>query len=387
VVATLTISNTSPRRWHRDEVVLLRAVAERTWDAIERARASEAQRASDERFHQFAETSQDALWIRNADSLAFEYLSPAFEVLYGISRSRVIERDTTAAWLELLHPDDVQSAVAALEKVRQGVPLSHEFRIIRPADGEMLWIRNTDFPMRDAQGRVARIAGIAHDITDAKRAAEYLHVLNAELQHRTRNLIGVVQTLSNKTLAESASLEDFRGAFTSRLAAISRVQGLLSRLSENQRVSFNDLLKAELAAHGADDGRVRLEGPEDVCLRSSAVQVFALALHELATNSVKYGALSKPDGRLKLHWNVDDDSDEIGRVLHLEWVEEGVAMPPAGAPALGTGFGRELIEHALPYQLKAKTHYELGVDGVRCTIAAPIASRVTSSGEIHGRAH
>jgi PAS domain S-box-containing protein len=387
VVATLTISNTRPRRWGRDEVVLLRAVAERTWDAIERARASEAQRESDERFHQFAETSQDALWIRNADTLAFEYVSPAFEALYGIARGHVLERNNAVAWLELLHPDDVEGASAALGQLRQGIPLSHEFRIIRPADGEILWIRNTDFPMRDSAGRVTRIAGIAHDITETKKASEYLQVLNSELQHRTRNLIGVVQTLCHKTLAESDSLEEFRRDFTSRLAAIARVQGLLSRLSEDERVSFSELLKAELSAHAADDERVSLQGPQDVCLRSSAVQVFALALHELATNSVKYGALSQPGGRLKLRWDTDEDLKEVGRVLHVEWIEEGVPIVPPGPPSLGTGFGRELIEHALPYQLKAKTRYELRADGVRCTITAPIASRMPRSGETHERKH
>jgi two-component sensor histidine kinase len=115
------------------------------------------------------------------------------------------------------------------------------------------------------------------------------------------------------------------------------------------------------------------------------VQVFALALHELATNSVKYGALSQPGGRLKLRWNTDEDSKEVGRVLHVEWIEEGVPIVPSRPPSLGTGFGRELIEHALPYQLKAKTRYELRADGVRCTIIAPIASRMPNCGATHER--
>jgi two-component system CheB/CheR fusion protein len=199
-------------------------------------------------------------------------------------------------------------------------------------------------------------------------------VLVAELQHRTRNLIAVVRSLADKTLKESASLADFQGRYGDRLKAVSRVQGLLSRLGEGQKITFDELLRTELSALGALDGhadRVTLDGPADVRLRSGTVQTFALALHELATNAVKYGALSSPDGRLTVRWHVR--SDGPGRQLHVEWRESGVAVPETGAAPTGGGYGRELIERALPYQLKAETSYEIGADGVRCTIAVPLS--------------
>jgi two-component sensor histidine kinase len=159
------------------------------------------------------------------------------------------------------------------------------------------------------------------------------------------------------------------------LKAVSRVQGLLSRLGEGQRITFDEMLRTELLAHGALDGladRVTLEGPEGVRLRSGTVQTFALAVHELATNAVKYGALSPNGGRPEVRGRVHDDGEE-GPRLHVERHESGVDMRAAGAAPHGGGYGRELIERALPYQLKAKTTYEIAPDGVRCTIAVPIS--------------
>ena len=93
------------------------------------------------------------------------------------------------------------------------------------------------------------------------------------------------------------------------------------------------------------------------------------------------GALSQPDGHLTVRWRVETDG--AGRQLHVEWRESGVAMPANAAPQ-GGGYGRELIERALPYQLKARTSYEMGTDGVRCTIAVPISGAVQAQEDPHG---
>jgi two-component sensor histidine kinase len=105
------------------------------------------------------------------------------------------------------------------------------------------------------------------------------------------------------------------------------------------------------------------------------VQTLALGLHELATNAVKYGALSRPEGRLAVRWSLTD-GDNGERRLRVEWRESGVpvSLPPDGQP-LRQGYGRELIEQALPYQLSAETVYELTPEGVRCTITLPISTR------------
>lgn len=131
----------------------------------------------------------------------------------------------------------------------------------------------------------------------------------------------------------------------------------------------------EAFAFGALNGgldRVVLDGPAGVRLRSSTVQMLAMALHELATNAVKYGALGQANGQLAITWSLEQSGTDSKPWLHIDWKESGVAMPPAGSAPQGTGQGRELIERALPYQLRARTSYRLGSDGVHCTISIPV---------------
>lgn len=97
-----------------------------------------------------------------------------------------------------------------------------------------------------------------------------------------------------------------------------------------------------------------------------------MALHELATNAVKYGALAQPDAKLSVTWHLQVDGQENQPWLHIDWLESGVKMPPSGSKPSGSGQGRELIEGALPYGLGAITSFELGPDGVHCTIAIPV---------------
>lgn len=190
-------------------------------------------------------------------------------------------------------------------------------------------------------------------------------VLVAELQHRTRNLMSVVKSLAAQTIASSSSLESFGEQFTVRLAALSRVQNLLSRSNE-QPITIGALVRLEIDALGADDSRVVLDGPE-VRLRKSTVQTLALVVHELATNARKYGAFSTEEGRLSVTWGLRDG----GSRLKLEWLEEGIRGAGADVPAR-RGYGRQLIEKALPYEIGAQTCFDLQPHTLRCTIELPV---------------
>jgi len=352
-------------------------------DVTERRRNEEALRETEARLMAFGEASSDVLWMRDADTWAFTYVSPAFELIYGIAPDEVMQGDTLQNWLDLIVPEDRGHARACLERVRQGERLTYEFRVMRPADGQVRVLRNTDFPIRDAAGCVTGIAGVGHDATEEKAAAERLGVLVSELQHRTRNLLGVVRSVTDRTLANSVSLEDFRTRIRDRLEALARVNALLSRLHEGDRITFDELIRSELQAHGIIDGhdegpRVSLRGPKGIRLRSSNVQTLALGLHELATNALKYGALSRPEGRLKIRWALLDDPGRERR-LRVNWQESGVTIPMPDAasealPPVRRGYGRELIERALPYQLSAEVAYDLTPDGVRCTITLPLSA-------------
>ncbi len=469
-------------------------------DISDRARAESALRASEDRLRQFGEASRDILWIRDAQTFQWSYLTPAFETIYGLDREAALRGDNMVGWLELIVPEDRDRVAENLQRVRGGEWVTFEYRIQRPADGAIRWLRNTDFPIKNEEGRVIHVGGIGHDITEMKQAEEALaaaeqrqrallegipqlvwravdggnwtwsspqwknhtgqdqaqshgtgwleavhpddrdvarenwakaieaggfeveyrirhaetgsyrwfhtratpvrdksgsivewlgtstdvddlrsmqerqEILVAELQHRTRNLIGVIRSMADSTGRASADLDDFRYRFRDRLDALARVQGLLSRLSDDDRVSFDEVLESELSAMDGTNDRVVLNGPSGVRLRSSTVQTLAMALHELATNAIKYGALSQANGKLSVTWSLEERGAGDRPWLHIEWLETGVNMPPVGSAPTGTGQGRELIEKALPYQLGAKTSYVLGADGVHCTISLPVSA-------------
>jgi PAS domain S-box-containing protein len=285
-------------------------------------------------------------------------------------------------WAARLHPDDRAETERAVHDAQEsGGDYAHEFRTLHP-DGTVRWLSAQGQFFYDAAGAPVRMVGVMIDTTARRTWEETQKVLVAELQHRTRNLLGVVRSLSERTIRRSTDLADFRARFGDRLAALARVQGLLSRLGEGQRITFDELIRSEVAALHGENGRVTLTGPGGIALRSSTVQTFALALHELATNAVKYGAFSQRQGRLAVRWWVERAAEDGRPWLHVDWREHDVAMPRESGTPEGTGSGRELIERALPYQLGARTTYVMEADGVHCTIALPVSERQPVSGTI-----
>jgi two-component sensor histidine kinase len=208
-----------------------------------------------------------------------------------------------------------------------------------------------------------------------RESQERLEAVVAELQHRTRNLIGIVGTMAERTLNTSQTFDDFRASFQHRLAVLGRAQGLLVRAKEGGRVTFDELINTELAAKSvrvSENGLITLDGPKGIDLRSDTIQPLAMALHELATNALKYGAVKQPNGHLSVRWRLETLGESGGPWLHLDWKESGVEMPPLGANnPQGTGQGRELIERVLPYQFDAQTTFAMEADGVHCTISLP----------------
>jgi PAS domain S-box-containing protein len=337
-------------------------------DISERKAAEAALRDSEERFRQFGDASSDVLWIRRVDDLQWEYLTPAFEQIYGLPREEALRGTGLTTWMELILPEDRDRAAAGIARVAAGERSVLEYRIRRP-DGQVRWIRNTDFPLRDDSGRVRRIGGIGHDVTQEKRTAERLGIMVRELQHRTRNLIAVVASMAKQTGAAATSLPAFIDEFSRRLESLSRVQGLLSR-EDRDEVELSEIVNSELDALGAArlGKRLSVSGPP-VRLPSKIVQMLALALHELATNARKHGALSTASGRLSVAWQVSGETGAGSRVV-IDWREDGTPPPTEGG-VLRRGYGRELIEEALPYTLDARTIFELEGRTLHCRIDLP----------------
>jgi PAS domain S-box-containing protein len=277
-----------------------------------------------------------------------------------------------AVFIGGIHADDrarVQAALGqSVDPLGDGV-CDIEYRVVGVNGGAERWVATRGKTVFE-QGRVAGFHGVVLDISERKRAEQTNLTLIAELQHRTRNLLAVVDGLAEQTLASSESLEDFGGAFRQRLATLSRVQGLLSR-GESTPVTIHELVTLELRALGAEpDGqRVAVDGP-DVALPHRSVQILALGLHELATNARKHGALRSDaaSGRLEVSWTVAGEN--ASRRLTLRWEETGIAPRRAGrAHPDRAGLGRTLIEKALPYQLDALTRLDIDANAVRCVVS------------------
>jgi two-component system CheB/CheR fusion protein len=217
-------------------------------------------------------------------------------------------------------------------------------------------------PYEDGGGSIRGVVITFIDVTKLTRATERQKMLISELQHRTRNLLALVQAIAHKTFAETPALEDF----SSRLAALSRVQTLLGgELDES--IDLRDIVQLEFDALGVDQSNVSISGPP-VALGFDLVQTFCLALHELATNAVKYGALKGEDGKLQVTWTVQADAAGAA-LLSLHWHESGVSIP---VQPERRGFGRELLEKALAFTLHAQTELNFDDDGVRCHIQIPL---------------
>jgi PAS domain S-box-containing protein len=338
-------------------------------DITDRKRAEAALRESDEQQRLTVQLVPALLWWTDPSGkeLAVNY---QWKNYTGQSEEDLQE----LGWLNVVHPDEREEMRAAFRKAfASGEPLERQQRVQR-ADGEYRWHLVRQVPVRDATGAIMRWFGAAIDVHELRQLQDRQQTLLAELQHRTRNLITVVRAVSDRTIEKSASLEDFQERFSRRLAALARVQRLLSHLSVGERVTFDQLLDSELNALDAPDDRVSLSGPAGVPLRSTMVQTLALAIHELATNAVKYGALAPEGegGHLQVRWHVEAANGAGEPVLHVEWKESGVKMSNGERATSGGGYGRELIEKALPYQLRAKTSFVLGPDGVYCTISIAV---------------
>ena len=217
-------------------------------------------------------------------------------------------------------------------------------------------------PYRGAEQKIEGVVMSYVDVTHLTRAEARQRMLVAELQHRTRNMLATVQTIAQRTLGKEPALQ----AFKSRLSALGRVQSLVAD-NDSETVDLADLVNLELEALGAPpEDKITVRGP-GVALDTELMQTFGLALHELATNAMKHGALAQETGRLEVCWELPRDGSEPPRLL-FTWRESGVAMPRHPA----RGFGRQLIEQALTFTLRAKTELRFGPDGVYCRIEIPL---------------
>jgi two-component sensor histidine kinase len=203
---------------------------------------------------------------------------------------------------------------------------------------------------------------VAQDVTDQKAHEEQIHLLMSEINHRAKNMLSLVQVIARQTAARDH--EDFIERFTERIQALAANQDLLVQ-NEWQGVDVKDLVRAQLA-HFADlvGSRITMQGPA-VRLNAAAAQAIGLALHELATNAGKYGALSVDAGRVDVGWRLD------GNIFAMSWTERN--GPPVSQPER-RGFGSTVVEPMVRQTVNGKVHLDFIPSGVVWTLTCPAAN-------------
>jgi len=245
---------------------------------------------------------------------------------------------------------------------------SAERELTAPDNGARYIVRI--LPYRSIDNFIAGVVITFIDVTVITRAEERQRLLLAELQHRVRNTLGVVRSIARRSAETSASVEDYASHLDGRLNAFARTQAMVTRDPE-AGVDLEFLVVEELLGYNAREGeQLRISGPP-IRFQPKAAETFALAVHELATNAIKYGALSKPTGRVEVSWRVDDSSNPIQ--LIFDWVERG--GPPV-APQARKGFGSELLERTLAFEFKGRTTLSFNPAGLQCRIAVPLNRQV-----------
>jgi PAS domain S-box-containing protein len=272
---------------------------------------------------------------------------------------------------KLLHPDDWEPLRQVVLRMAKGERTQQvEFRVRRP-NGEVRWCTGTAAASVDGAGNVVRISGVTIDVTERKEAEERQVLLAREVDHRARNALAIIQSIIRLTRAKS--VDDYVATVEGRIKALALAHTLLS----DSRWNGADLgtLVAEEFAPYRTGNKVELKGP-NVSLSPATAQGIALALHELATNAAKHGALSSLKGRVSLTWQLQSD------VLTLHWVESG--GPPIKTPS-ARSFGLKVIKASIEQQLGGQATFDWNSKGLRCNLA--IALRETKESQEQDGAH
>jgi two-component sensor histidine kinase len=211
------------------------------------------------------------------------------------------------------------------------------------------------------------------DITERKEAEEQQKMLVAELNHRVKNILAIVKSVASQTVRSSESLDHFATAFSGRVTALALAHDILTQTRWTGS-GLGELLTAVLAPHhSADSQRVTIDGPT-ILLPARAVVPLSMAFHELATNAVKYGALSLEGGRIDITWRLTDD----GQMVELIWSERGGPKVESGVVS---GFGTQLIERVIAYELDGASKLDFDPLGLRRTLRFRIPDRPGSGAE------
>jgi PAS domain S-box-containing protein len=310
-------------------------------------------------FEKLYEHSADAMIVVD-DSGRIERVNVQAEVLFGFPRERMHGQP-----IEMLVPERVRDRHAALRVSYMKSPKMRAMGTELPlaaqrADGSEFPADIMLSPIEVDQRLVVLV--VVRDITERKRADAHLQMLMREVNHRAKNILSVVQAIAHQTVA--SSLDEFIARFSERIQSLSASHSLLVR-SAWKNVPLTELVRLQLA-HFGDllDNRIALSGP-DLRITAPAAHTMGLALHELATNAGKYGALSTATGHVDIRWHVDGDR------FAMSWTERD--GPPVTPPEQH-GFGTMVIDSLVKQSLGGEVQLDFAPAGVAWRVTCPAAN-------------
>jgi len=343
------------RELERFNSELERRVAERTAEL----EASNARLLhSEQQLRLATEAAEIGLW--DVDNVTDTLFWPSrVKAMFGISPDIPV---SMADFYANLHPDDKEATVAAYAAAcdpEQRALYDVEYRTVGKEDRVIRWVEAKGRGVFDADGKCVRVIGTAIDITKRKEAEERQDLLSREVDHRARNALAVVQSIVR--LTHASSVDGYVAAVEGRIKALARAHALLSD-SRWHGADLDALVAEELAPYRLIEAeKVKISGPK-VSLLPHMAQGLALALHEMATNAAKHGALSSMAGKVSVTWQAQPES------LVLQWIETGgpqIVPPPARS------FGLNVIRASIENQLGGKATFDWAPEGARCTLSIP----------------
>lgn len=372
----------------QEELQLTRvALAEARRDAAEANARADAAVCVGGALAEFAAAAPGAIWVADAASGRGLYVSPGVGSLLRVAPEHILPE--AGRWLGLVHPDDRPAVSARFDVLRRGEAAEVAYRVLPPGENTQgatgraaaRWVSDIGFPITDARGRVRRVAGFTFAAEGGAGEEGLRRLLLAELNHRVRNALATVQSVAAQTMRASSDPRGFWDAFAGRLRAMARTHDMLAGRGWPEGVELRALIEAELAPYihtaGPSGPRADVDGPT-VRLPPTLAVVLALALHELATNAARHGALSVPSGCVRVRWSCDEGvamagAKATGPRLRFDWGESG--GPSLAGPPARRGFGTRLLTGALPRQLGGRVTLDFASGGLQAMLEAALASR------------
>ena len=333
-----TFVDITERRRYEDELAL---------------RADEFQSLADN-IHQLAWMADANGWIYWYNKRWFDYTGTTLSDMQGWG------------WRKVHHPDHVDRVVEKISAHFKSGETWEDTFPLRGRDGGYRWFLSRARCVRDEAGNIVRWLGTNTDITERLEADRLRQLLVNELNHRVKNSLATVRAIASQTMRHEDSFEVFKEKFESRILVFSNTHDLLTQ-SNWQGADLRALVEQTLAAHG-EPGQYLTNG-ETLHLDPKAAVAISLALHELATNAVKHGALSSPNGRVRVNWS---KAEKENPEFYLRWQEEG--GPPVSKPTR-SGFGTRLIHRSLAQDIDGEVDFRFEPEGLDCRITGRLSKQ------------